>query len=105
MPRPSPNTRVKDLPDLALLASIGPLVAAEARDAIKATFGYRGTHDIPRFLPRPVDSWAQPYERMALQDELPWRTLATVHGAAAAFLDPLLAGAGGVWDHHGWNWR
>jgi hypothetical protein len=105
MPRPSPNTRVKDLPDLALLASIGPLVAAEARDAIKATFGYRGTHDIPRFLPRPVDSWAQPYERMALQDELPWRTLAAVHGAAASFLDPLLAGAGGVWDHHGWNWR
>jgi hypothetical protein len=48
MPRRSPNTRVKDLPDLALLASIGPLLAAELRQAIEATFTYRATHYIPR---------------------------------------------------------
>ncbi|HEY0468618.1 MAG TPA: nucleotidyl transferase AbiEii/AbiGii toxin family protein, partial [Polyangiaceae bacterium] len=35
MPRDRSNTRVKDLPDLALLASVGPLDAAELRRAIE----------------------------------------------------------------------
>lgn len=105
MPRPTPNTRVKDLPDLALLATIGPLLAAEVRDAIAATFAFRTEPGVPAFLPEPPAFWARPYERMATLDELPWKTLHDVHRAAAAFLDPILRGDDGVWDVDGWFWR
>jgi hypothetical protein len=105
VPRPSTNTRVKDLPDLALLATLGALDSAALREAIEATFAFRETHTVPQALPAPIESWARPYERMASQDELPWRTLAEVHEAAAMFLDPLLGGGGGVWSHAEWAWR
>jgi hypothetical protein len=105
MPRPTPNTRVKDLPDLALLATTGPLRAADVREAIAATFGYRTTPAIPAFLPEPPAFWARPYEHMAAFDELPWKTLADVHRVAAAFLDPVLRGEAGVWDGDDWSWR
>lgn len=41
MPRPRPNTRVKDLPDLALLASIGALEASRLAEAFEQTFTFR----------------------------------------------------------------
>jgi len=53
MRRDRSNTRVKDLPDLALLASVGPLDAAELRRAIEATFSFRATHSMPTSLPAP----------------------------------------------------
>jgi hypothetical protein len=105
VPRPSTNTRVKDLPDLALLATIGPISADGVREAIEATFSARGTHAVPGFLPAPVTSWAEPFARMARVDDLPWRSLADVHAAAARFLDPVLGGESGVWDAERWLWR
>jgi hypothetical protein len=104
LPRERPNTRVKDLPDLALLASIGPLDAAELRGAIEATFSFRKTHAVPTAVPAPPAEWAPAYERMALEDELAWRTLAAVHQAAEQFLNPLLSGGSGSWDHETWQW-
>lgn len=45
MPRAgSPNSRVKDLPDIALLASIRPISSKTLRSAIKQTFNHRQTH-------------------------------------------------------------
>ena len=105
VPRPSTNTRVKDLPDLALLATIGPISADSVREAIEATFSARGTHPVPGFLPAPIASWAEPFARMARVDDLPWRSLAEAHAAAARFLDPVLGGESGVWDAERWLWR
>jgi hypothetical protein len=104
MPRNRPNTRVKDLPDLALLGTIRPLEAVRVREAIKRTFGSRAVHPVPARLPPPPEAWAVPYARMAELDELPWRTLAEVEAVARGFLDPLLAGRDGRWDPAPWEW-
>lgn len=104
MPRDRTNTRVKDLPDLALLASVGPLDAAELRRAIEATFSFRGTHSTPPSVPVPSADWAPVYERMAREDELPWPTLVDVHDAASSFIDHVLQGGLGTWNPTTWTW-
>ena len=106
MPRDRPNTRVKDLPDLALLGTIRPLQAARVREAIERTFGSRRVHQVPARLPSPPDAWAAPYARMAELDDLPWSTLAEVEAIARAFLDPVLGpDAWAEWDPRAWKWR
>jgi hypothetical protein len=106
MPRNRPNTRVKDLPDLALLGTIRPLDAARVREAIQRTFGSRRMHPVPARLPSPPEAWTVPYARMAELDDLPWRTLTEVEAVARAFLDPLLSSEGDArWDRHSWIWK
>jgi hypothetical protein len=104
MPRDRANTRVKDLPDLALLASVGPIDAVELRRAIETTFSFRGTHPAPDSVPAPSQEWALVYERMAREDELPWATIADVHSAASAFRDHVLRGGPGTWSPASWSW-
>ncbi len=106
MPRPRPNTRVKDLPDIALLATARALEAGRVRAALEQTFTFRKTHALPAALPTPLASWAAPYASMAREDNLTWRTLADVTAAAKAFLDPVLGGAADtVWDPTEWRWK
>ncbi|MCA9608221.1 MAG: nucleotidyl transferase AbiEii/AbiGii toxin family protein [Myxococcales bacterium] len=106
LPRDRPNTRVKDLPDLALLAGVGPLDRRTLRRALEQTFEYRATHDLPGSLPPPPSSWASPYDNMVVADALPWRALEDVHRAAAGFLGPALGdGADAIWDPATWSWR
>lgn len=104
LPRARENTRVKDLPDLALLATTGPYRAAALRDAIEATFAFRKTHPVPAAFPAPPTSWTPTYARMAARDELAWRDLDAAHAAVRAFLDPVLAGDQGAWDQAAWRW-
>ena len=92
MPRARPNSRVKDLPDLALLASAQELDAKRLRAALEQTFAFRKTHSLPGAMPAPVEAWRTPYEAMAREDQLHWTTLDDVTAAAKAFLDPVLAG-------------
>lgn len=103
-PRQSENSRVKDLPDLALLADSGPIHADVLRGAIAHIFLLRATHPIPAGLPAPSPRWEVPYARIAKQNQLRWPALADVHGAAAAFIDPVLAGCIGVWNPGMWAW-
>lgn len=106
MPRTRPNTRVKDLPDLALLASTGTLEAKRLRDALEQTFSFRKTHPLPAFVPAPPEAWASAYAAMAAEDDLVWRSLDQVTRAARRFLDPVLAGdQQGTWSHEEWAWR
>jgi hypothetical protein len=106
LPRMHPNSRVKDLPDLALLASIGELQLVDLRAACEQTFSFRGTHALPDHLPAPPDSWQRPYAAMARDDRLRWSTLAEVTAAARAVLDPMLRGdAAGTWQPHDWQWQ
>lgn len=56
MPRARPNSRVKDLPDLALIATAGPVEAGRLRAAIDQTFDFRGTHAVPGSLTAPPDT-------------------------------------------------
>ena len=95
---------MKDLPDLALLAQVGRLDGAELRAAIDATFAFRHTHTLPPALPPPPASWSPTYERMAEQDDLPWRTLPNLLDAVSAFLDPVLRDERGSWNPDTWSW-
>ncbi len=105
MPRPRPNSRVRDLPDLALLATTGPVEGEALRRAIEMTFAFRGTHPVPTSIPPAPPSWEAPYAAMATGDELPWATLADVTQVVARFLDPVLSTGGlGSWDPVSWAW-
>ena len=105
MPRARPNTRVKDLPDIALLATTGSLEAARLRAALESTFTFRATHPLPSSLPDPPANWLTPYVEMARENELAWATLEQVTIAAGTFLNPVLAGKGGVWRPAAWAWN
>ncbi len=100
LPRDRENTRVKDLPDIALLASIGPIVADDLWTAIEATFAFRGTHPVATTLPAPPPAWELPYARMAETNRLPWPTLEEVEQVVREFMDPVLRAAarGKTWN-------
>ncbi len=105
LPRERTNSRVKDLPDLALLGTIRSLDARSVRAALERVFAFRRVQPLPTRLPEPPAEWEAPCGRMAEQDGVPWRTLAEVEGAVRAFLDPLLAeGVDGSWDPTSWTW-
>ncbi len=104
LPRERVNTRVKDLPDLALLASLGSLDGSALRQAIDATFSFRKTHAVPATVQDPPPSWEPVYERMAADDDLPWKTIADLLVAVRSFLDPVLGGSRGSWDEEAWSW-
>ena len=105
MPRDRPNSRVKDLPDLALIAGARRLDAGRIRAAIEQTFSFRGTHDPPAHLPVPPETWEAPYASMARSDQLRWTALTGVFEAARSFLDPVLAvPPEGAWDPNAWTW-
>jgi Nucleotidyl transferase AbiEii toxin, Type IV TA system len=106
LPRTRPNSRIKDLPDLALLSTVRPLSSDELRRAIERTFAYRASHAVPGRLSAPPDAWVAPYEAMARADDLPWTTLAAVLERAQRFLNPLLSGeAHGHWDPVSGIWQ
>jgi hypothetical protein len=105
MPRTRPNSRVKDLPDIALLASVGAIAGAQLREAIDCTFGHRGSHTPPIKIPPPPAFWEPIYARMAEIDRLPWPTLRELRQRVAEFLDPLLGGKVATWDPTAWSWK
>lgn len=106
MPRKQPNTRVKDLPDIALLATAhDPLDARDLREALEQTFSFRATHALPTSVPDPSPDWEKPYATSARLDELQWTSLGEVTKAAQAFLNPIVGGdAIGAWDRKQWCW-
>jgi nucleotidyltransferase AbiEii toxin of type IV toxin-antitoxin system len=106
MPRSRPNSRVKDLPDIALLATAQPIDAKRLRAALEQTFTFRQTHALPRAVPAPLGAWMTSYAAMAREDQLAWLTLDEVTQAAQAFLDPVLAGElDATWEPERWSWR
>lgn len=106
MPRERPNSRIKDLPDLALLASTGEIDAVLLRTALETTFEFRGTHALPGELASPPREWAETYRAMASIDELAWPNLEEVHRAAREFLEPVLSKrpSAGRWAPSSWSW-
>jgi hypothetical protein len=107
MPCERPDSRIKDLPDLALLASAGDLDAGQLRTALETTFAFRGTHALPAAVPRPPEHWTVPYAAMAEADELHWRSIEALHEAVHTFLGPVLAvrAANGRWSAGNWRWN
>lgn len=106
VPRRRENSRVRDLPDVHLLAQLGPLSAADLRAAIRATFEHRATHLAPDRLPDPPPSWERAYADMAMDSSLPWPTVDEAMRAARRFVDPILSNdAHGRWNPERWEWE
>jgi hypothetical protein len=105
LPRKRPNSRVKDLPDIALLAGIREIDGERLRGALEQTFSSRKMQRLPTALPAPPAAWAAPYARMVAEDELRWPHLAVLTQAVEAFLNPALVGAAGMWCLLEWSWR
>jgi hypothetical protein len=107
MPRDRPNSRVKDLPDLALLASVREIEARRLRRALDETFVFRKTHDLPRAVPAPPPQWTDVYARMAREDTLEWKELPDLFVAVKRFLDPVLdeGDSPGRWLPRQWSWE
>jgi hypothetical protein len=106
IPRTTTNFRVRDLPDLALLATVDKrLDRSTLRAALALTFDARDTHTVPSTLPSPPASWDNEYADLAAENDLPWKTLAEVFAAARAFIDPVLSEAGDArWRREEWRW-
>ena len=107
LPRRAENSRVKDLPDLALLAQTGPFTAQQLRTALQTTFTFRGSHPLPALVPSPPASWLEPYAKIAAENRLLWPTLPAVEQAVREFLDPLLTSTPvtGAWSPEAWAWH
>lgn len=100
------NTRVKDLPDLALLGTTSTIAVEELRGAIRQIFEARATHPVPSAFPGPPGTWAESYAAMATTYALSWPTLSVVTTAARAFLQPILDGtAAHHWSPAAWRWE
>ena len=106
LPRSHPNSRVKDLPDLGLLAMHRPILGDKLRQALEKTFGHRRTHELLRSVPMAPVAWAAPYASMAKENALPWRDLASVQDAVGNFLNPILELSDSrVWTPRTWSWE
>jgi hypothetical protein len=65
VPRPSPNSRVRDLVDLHLLIASGSLDTSLCTEALRRTFERRDTHELPRELVPPPADWDRPFRVLA----------------------------------------
>ncbi len=100
------SSRVRDLVDILLIASMGGLSGAKLSRALKATFEARATHQLPKELPKPPAGWSRPYNKLARQLRLGWLTVDEAGKAAARLLNPALRGtAKGRWTADSWQWR
>jgi len=69
LPRSTPNSRVRDLVDLVILANSN-LDVGLLGTAVKATFGRRATHPLPTELAPPAQGWTAPFDALARQCNL-----------------------------------
>ena len=91
LPRSSPNSRVKDLVDLALLIADNRLDRRKVIDALHLTFDRRGTHALPTSLSVPPLEWQTPL--WALAEECGLQTdIAAVFDNVREFLENVLVG-------------
>lgn len=99
------STRVKDIVDLALVASTAELDAGKLRRAMSETFERRIGRAFPPALPRPPADWAVPFGRLAGEIHLA-ADLDGGHRLAARLLNPILSGnvTTGRWDAAGQAW-
>lgn len=104
LPRQNPNSRVKDLPDLALLASLRSLDGSALRATLESTFAHRGTHALPAVFTDPSAIWAPAYASMAKLNRLSWVDLLEVTTAVRQFLGPVLERNPGRWHPDRWAW-
>lgn len=100
------SSRVRDLVDIALLASRSRVNARRLQRALQATFDARATHPMPTELPQPPAGWSSPYKKLSRDLNLQWPAIEDVAEACGRFLNPVLAASkASTWDPDSWCWR
>jgi hypothetical protein len=107
-----PNSRLKDLVDIAMVAAEPALQpastmisASTVRRALVQTFEARATHPLPNVVPQPPPEWSARYLRERGIHGLPWPSIDEVRAEAAGFLDPILSGTAiGAWAPRSRAW-
>lgn len=100
----APSSRVKDLVDIALVATTLALEAAPFRSALVETFARRATHELPATLPAPPANWQRGWRGFADEVPIP-KELRAGHELAASLIDPALADrASGRWSPDSLSW-
>jgi len=89
LPRNTPNSRVKDLVDLALLIGSGGLDKRRILEALLLTFERRATHDLAGLVPPPAD-WQIPFQPLAEECGLP-TNVSVVFAGIQSFVEEVLA--------------
>jgi hypothetical protein len=84
------TTRARDLVDLLLIREHERVDPVALREAIRAVFDRRATHDIPERLPPPARELAVGYRREAVPVKVVSR-IEDAHRLLADWLDPVLA--------------
>ncbi len=103
-PRPHPNSRVRDLPDIGLLALTYSFQCEDLRSSIGLVFKHYGTHPLPDLLPVPPSDWAPRYRKLARENGLEWPDVDYLFRAVERFLGPVLSGSSGTWEPATWGW-
>jgi hypothetical protein len=71
LPRNTPNSRVKDLVDMALLIGDSTLDRQRTLNALLLTFERRATHSLPKTLDAPPSEWVAPFQDLAKECGMP----------------------------------
>lgn len=103
--QPTRHPRVWDLPDLAQLATTGPVSGDEVQEAIRLLFAHRGTHTPPDKVPPFPAAWVPHAERLMRDERIPWRNVDELVDLAGTFIGPILAGGRGTWNPGTWRWE
>lgn len=67
MPRPVPNSRVRDLVDMVLLVQEGKISPVKTKEALQAVFHRRKSHAVPATLEPAPAAWEKRYAAMAAE--------------------------------------
>lgn len=104
-PRQNPNSRVRDLPDIGMLARRYNFDCEDLRATFDLVFGQYDTHPIPGILPFPPVDWAEPYAKLSIDNALEWSDIEQLFRAIEKFIGPVLAGSSGKWNPDSWDWE
>ncbi len=88
--RSGESSRVKDFVDMLLLAEMGELDSQSLRQAVRATFDDRQTHELPARAPSPPKHWARTFQRLVKEVGLSFTSLPDGEKALGQFLNPVL---------------
>jgi predicted nucleotidyltransferase component of viral defense system len=94
-----PSSRVKDLVDVVVIVHTTAVDGERLRQAVRAIFERRATHELPKALAPPPRDWVRPWAMLVKY--LPAEPdLASGFSVAAAFWNPMLSGEDGLvrWD-------
>ena len=97
---------MKDFIDMLLLAEMGEIDSQDLQKATQATFDDCKTHEIPISVPLPEKDWSRPFQKMANEVGLDFKSLTDAGVALQQFLEPALDATSQLrWKPDSWRWE